>query len=104
MGIQDHDRNLRVFLDRCDQRNLHLNVDKIQLRVTEVPFIGHTVIANGLKPGPGKIEAILKMPAPVDTAGVRRLLGMIQYLEKFMPSLSQLTSPLRKLIHTHTQT
>ena len=33
MGIQDHDRNLREFLDRCDQRNLHLNVDKIQLRV-----------------------------------------------------------------------
>ena len=100
MGIRDHDRNLRAFLDRCDQRNLHLNVDKIQLRVTEVPFIGHTATANGLKPGPGKIEAIVNMPAPVDAAGVRRLLGMIQYLEKFMPNLSQLTSPLRKLTHT----
>ena len=100
MGIQDHDRNLRAFLDRCDQRNLHLNVDKIQLRVTEVPFIRHTATANGLKPGPGKIEAIVNMPAPVDAAGVRILLGMIQYLEKFMPNLSQLTSPLRKLTHT----
>ncbi len=87
------------FLDRCDQRNLHLNVDKIQLRVIEVPFIGHTATANVLKPGPEKIEAILKMPAPVDTAGVRRLLGMITYLEKFMPNLSQLTSPWRKLTH-----
>ena len=48
MGIQDHDRNLRAFLDRCDQRNLHLNVDKIQLRMTEVPFIGHTATANEL--------------------------------------------------------
>ena len=44
--IQDHDRNLRAFLDRCEQRNLHLNVDKIQLRVTEVPIIGHTATAN----------------------------------------------------------
>ena len=61
---------------------------------------GHTATANGLKPGPGKIEAIVKMPARVDAAGVRRLLGMIRYLEKFMPNLSQLTSPLRKLTHT----
>ena len=100
MGIQDHDRNLRAFLDRYEQRNLHLNVDTIQLRVTEVSFIGHTATANRLKPDPGKIEAILKMPVPVDAAGVRRLLGMIQYLEKFMPNLSQLTSPLRKLTRT----
>ena len=99
MGIQDHDRNLRAFLDSCDQRNLHLNVDTIQLRVTEVPFTGHTATANGLKSGPGKVEAIVIMPAPVDTAGVRRLLGMIQYLDTFMPNLSQLTSPLRKPTH-----
>ena len=46
MGIQDHDRNLLAFLNRCEQRNLHLNVDKIQLRVTEVPFIWHTATAN----------------------------------------------------------
>ena len=50
MGIQDHGRNLRAFLDRCDQRNRHLNVDKVQLRVTEWPFIGHTATANGLTP------------------------------------------------------
>ena len=74
-------------------------MDKIQLRVTEVPFIGHTATANGLKPGPGEIEAIVNMPAPVDAAGVRRLLGMIQYLEKLMPTLSKLTWPLRKLTH-----
>ena len=55
MGIQDHDRNIRAFLDRCDQRKLHPNVDRIQLRVTEVSFIGHTATANWLKPGPGKM-------------------------------------------------
>ena len=42
----------------------------------------------------------MNMPAPVDAAGVRRLLAMIQYFEKVIPNLSQLTSPLRKLTHT----
>ena len=97
MGIRDHDRNLRAFLDRCVERDLHLNVDKIQLRVNEVPFIGHTATAQGLKPGPGKVDAITMMPAPTDATGVRRFLGMVQYLEKFMPHLTQLTSPLREL-------
>ena len=71
--------------------------------MTEVPFIGHISTANGLKLGPGKIEAIVNMPAPVDAVGVRRLLGMIQYLEPFRPNLSQLTSPLRKLTHTYVE-
>ena len=79
MGIRDHDRNLWAFLDRCVERDLHLNVNKIQLRVYEVPFIGHTATAQGLKPGPGKVEAITMMPATKDDAG---FLGMVQYLEK----------------------
>ena len=97
MGIRDHDIHLRAFLDRCVERDLHLNVDKIQLRVNEVPFIGHTATAQGLKPDPGKVEAITMMPAPTDDAGVQRFLGMVQYLEKFMPHLTQLTSLLREL-------
>ena len=44
-----------------------------------------------------KIRAIIEMPPPTDVAGVQRLLGMIQYLSKFLPSLSDMTKPLRQL-------
>ena len=38
-AIKDHDRNLLSFLQRCDERRVHLNSDKLQLRMKEVPLL-----------------------------------------------------------------
>ena len=46
----DHDRNVSAFLDRCRERNLKLNKKKARLRQQEVPFIGHILTPEGLKP------------------------------------------------------
>ena len=48
--VADHDQNLQAFLQRCEDRNVVLSVDKIQLRQTEVPFVGHVATPHGLKP------------------------------------------------------
>ena len=45
------------------------------------------------------MKAITEMPRPTDVTGVQRLLGMSQYLAKFLPRLSDLTKPLRELTH-----
>ena len=37
------------------------------------------------------------MPPPEDVAAVQRLLGLAQYLNKFLPHLSDVTKPLREL-------
>ena len=38
------------------------------------------------------------MPEPHDKKGVQRLLGMVNYVSKFVPNMSEITSPLRKLL------
>ena len=98
-AIPDHDRNLDAFLRRCLDRGVKLNSSKVQLRKHEVPFIGHVATNKGLRADPTKIQAITQMPRPTDVAGVQRLLGMAQYLAKFLPHLSDLTKPLRELTH-----
>ena len=98
-AIKDHDRNLLSFLQRCDERGVHLNSDKLQLRMKEVPFIGHVATSEGLRPDPSKVWAIRKMPLPENVAGIQRILGMSQYLSKFLPRLSDITKPLRNLTH-----
>ena len=40
-----------------------------------------------------------KMPPPENVAGIQRILGMSQYLSKFLPCLSDITKPLRDLTH-----
>jgi hypothetical protein len=35
---------------------------------------------------------------PKDKKGVQRLLGMVNYVSKFVPNVSEITSPLRELL------
>ena len=96
-ATRDHDQKLIAFLQRCEERGLKLNSEKLTLRQTEVAFIGHVASGDGLRVDPAKVRAVLEMPAPTDRTGIQRLLGMIQYLSKFLPHLSDMTKPLRDL-------
>ena len=94
---QSHDTNLDSFLRRCDEKGIHLNAAKAQLRKHQVPFIGHIASGEGLKVDPTKVRAVCEMPPPTDVVAVQRLLGFVQYLSKFLPHLSEITKPLRDL-------
>ena len=96
-ALQDHDRNLVAFLQWCQARNIKLNERKLKLSMKEVPFIGHRLTPEGLCVDPSKVKAILDMPPPSDVAAVQHLLGLKQYLSKFLPHLSDVTKPLRDL-------
>lgn len=96
-AMRDHDKKLQEFLQRCEERNVVLGKEKLQFKLNSVPFVGHIITPEGLKPAPNKIKAVTEMPAPTDVASVRRFLGMIQYLSKFLPGLADMTKPLREL-------
>ena len=75
----DHDRNLKALLERARERNLCLNADKLKLKMTQVPYIGHLRTREGLRVDRKKVEAIEEMPAPKDAKVVQRLLGSVNY-------------------------
>ena len=102
-AFKDHDRNLIALLERCREKNIKLNPKKLQLRKQEVPYIGHVLTPDGLKPDPSKVKAIVTMPTPSDKKAMQRVLGMITYLAKFLPNLSDVTEPLRRLLDKDVQ-
>ena len=71
----------------------------MKIMTTEVPYIGHILTANGLKPDPSKVQAVEEMPSPADKPALLRFLGMVNYMSKFIPNLAELTQPLRELLH-----
>ena len=91
---KDHDKNLISLLQRARSRNLKLNKQKVQLRLMEVPYIGHLLTSQGLKADPRKIEAVLKMPTPTSVIEAQRVLGFVNYLAKFLPRLSEICKPI----------
>ena len=96
--MTEHDTILRKVVERATSYNLKLNFDKCHIRQSAVPYVGHLITADGLKPDPAKTEAVRCMPPPVDKDGVRRFLGFVTYLSKFIPNLSEVDAPLRQLL------
>ena len=102
-GSTDHEvnqsleRNECTFFEKCRLWNLKLNHMKVKWHQPRVKFMGHLRTSLGLLPDPEKIQAILQMPEPEDVTALKRFLGMVTYLAKFMPHLSEMTEPLRCL-------
>ena len=92
-----HDAVLQQVLDRARSYNLKLNFNKVKIRKEEVRYVGHLISAHGMKPDPEKVEAMRNMPAPENKDDVRRFLGSVQYLAKFLPHLAEVEEPLRHL-------
>ncbi len=99
---EEHDKKVVAVLNKARMIGRRLNPGKVQLKQTSVKFLGHTISWKGVDPDPEKIKAIVEMPAPTNRQGVMRLLGMVNYLAKFVNGFADLTSPLRKLTHEDT--
>lgn len=95
---QEHDERVVNVLNRAREINLKLKKEKTKVKVTSVDYMGHKITSDGLKADPEKVRAILQMPTPKDKKDLQRFLGMVQYLAKFIPHLSELASPLRVLL------
>ena len=95
--LADHDCNLVNLLKRARSVNLKFNKNKLRLKLDQVTYMGQLFTSEGLKPDPMKVEAIASMPRPDDKRAVQRLLGCVNYLSRFMPQLSKVSEPLRKL-------
>ena len=98
-AVKYHDATLLKLLDRCRERNLKLIGEKLQLKCSETLSIGHVLTPEGVKPDPSKVEAIVKIERLKDVVAVRRLVGLVNYLSKFLRKLSELCEPLRRLTH-----
>lgn len=96
---EEHNTRLRDVLERARDNNLRLKKSKCHIEKEEVKFDGHAFTRDGLKTDPEKVRAVVDMQRPTDEAGVQRLLGMVNYVSKFIPNMSDLTSPLRQLLH-----
>ena len=94
---EEHDEKLRKVLEKAKKINVTFNKSKLEIAQSEVAFAGHIVSKDGLKPDPKKIQAISEMPEPKNKEALQSLLGMISYLSKFIPRMSEVTEPLRRL-------
>lgn len=95
---EEHDAHLRAFLQRCMEVGIKLNKDKLELHKSELTFMGHRVTQDGLQPDPEKVKAISDMKEPKDIHELRRFLGCVNFLTKYIPHSREAQQPLLNLL------
>jgi hypothetical protein len=95
---EEHDHRLQQVLERCKKKGIHLNRKKCRINVREAKYLGHILSHEGLKADPEKIQAISEMPIPKSKEDIHCLLGMVNYLSKFIPNCASKTNSLRQLL------
>jgi hypothetical protein len=95
---EKHDEILDRVLKRFAEVRLKLNKDKCEFHKSEISFLGHIFSKDGVRPDPSKLDAIRQMEDPRDVSELRRWLGMVSYLGRFLPDLSTVLKPLNDLL------
>ena len=94
-GDAQHDFNLHAAMERTRMSNLSLNFKKIELKKPSIKFFGNIYTKDGVKPDPDKVAAITDLRPPETKSELKTFLGMVNYLQQFIPNLSEHTAPLR---------
>jgi len=71
--------------------------EESQLLTTFITPFGRYAL-NRLPADPEKVRAITEMPEPTGVDGVRRVMGMANYLATFLPHLASYTRPIKDLL------
>ena len=93
-----HDGRLWKVLKRLEENGVTLKTEKCEFSKSSVKFLGQVIDAQGVRADPNKIKAVAAMEEPRDVSGVRRFLGMVNHLGKYIPQLAEKTQPLRDLL------
>ena len=95
---EEADRTLIMLFKRAQEKNVKFNIAKLQLKKSEVSYMGNIIGSNGVKPDPSIVEAIVNMREPECKKDIQRLTGMLNYLSQYIPDMSTVTAPMRSLL------
>ncbi|KAJ3495874.1 hypothetical protein NLJ89_g10566 [Agrocybe chaxingu] len=95
--IEEHIRNVRKVMKALQDAKLYVNEKKTKLFCHEIKFLGHKISRKGIEADGSKVEKILDWPKPKNSSDVRQFLGLVRYLNAFLPKLALHSHTLEKL-------
>ena len=95
---EEHDLAVNKIIQRCQDSGFRLNPKKAKILLEEINYFGHTLSKKRLKPHMKKIQGIEQLAMPRNKRELQSLLGMFNYLGKFIPNLAAKMKDLHALI------
>ena len=105
--------DLLIFSDSVDQRLQHLEkifqTSKLKVKLSkseffkeELEFLGHKISIYGISPADEKISAVQRIKPPRNVKEVRAVVGLLGFLNFFIPAYSEVIRHMTKLTRKNT--
>ena len=98
----EHLQHLETVFKRLQEAGLKLKESKCDFFRSQIHYLGHMLLAEGIQPLSEKLDSITNMPAPENQTEVKQFLGLVGYYCKFVPHFSEISRPLSKLMRKDT--
>lgn len=95
---QEHDEALEQVVKQVRKSNIKFNLNKLQYGKSEVHFSGMIFSEQGIAPDPERVKSVVELKIPQNTKQLQSFLGMVNYLQIFIPNMSEVIEPLRGLL------
>ena len=92
----EHKKRLVRVMNRLSESGLTLNPGKCQFGLSSICFLGHFISDKGVEADPCKL-AIVTTRAPANVSELRRFLGLVKWVGRYIPDLATLAAPLKEL-------
>ena len=93
----EHKQHLEIVLSELRKHKLLLEPSKCVWAQTELPYLGHIIGRDGIKPDPKKVQTVVDWPTPTCLREVLQFLGLTNFSIKFIQGYANLTRPLTDL-------
>jgi hypothetical protein len=102
--FEQHLQDLHKVLSALADANLTLKASKCNFCRREMPYLGHLVTSDGIKPDPGLTHTVTKFPFPTTIKEVQAFLGLTGYYRRFIQDYAKIAEPLLKLLRSESDT
>ena len=95
---EKHKAHLCMVFQRFEQFGIIINPTKCLLGVSELHFLKHHVMQQGVSPLPEQVQVIREFPLPSTLRQLREFLGLVNYYHRFIPHCTTILTPLNALL------
>ncbi|XP_058042036.1 uncharacterized protein K02A2.6-like, partial [Ahaetulla prasina] len=89
---------LRKVLGIFRSAGLKVKLNKCQIGVESVEFLGYRIDREGIHPTESKVRAIRKAPVPKNKTELQAFLGLVNFYAVFLKNKATVAEPLHKLL------
>ena len=100
LDLESHLQHLQIFLEEAKAHGLVLSEKKMLLFQENIDFLGIHIREGRIQMQPHVLTKLSEFPDRLtDKHMIQRFIGILNYVHKYIPNLSEKTSPIRQYLH-----